>query len=100
MPDLKYDTDAMRESAEKYKDIADDLEEVKEVLKGQITDLKEVYWKTDAGEAFMNMYEDTWAKNVDKYIAVLREMSGLLNRAARDYDSVTSKLKTVPEVQA
>lgn len=99
MPDLKYNTEDMRGSAEKYREIADELENVKKDLKKQIEDLKAVYWRSEAGNAFMKMYQDTWAVNVEKYIAVLREMARILDRAAGDYDSVTQKMKSIPGIQ-
>lgn len=98
MADLEYDTDEMRSSAQKYREIAVDLGTVEKDLKKQIADLKSVYWQSDAGDAFMDMYEETWAANVDKYILVLDKMASLLDQAANDYDSVTEKLKTIPEV--
>lgn len=92
MPDLKYDTTNMRISAAKYRQTAHTLLTVKNDLKREISDLKNIHWKTSAGTAFMSMYEDTWAVNVDKYVAVLVEMASLLERAASDYDSVSRKL--------
>lgn len=99
MPDLKYNTSDLRDSAAKYRDIADEMKSVKTDLKKQISDLKDVYWKSEAGEEFMNLYEDSWATNVDKYVAVLREMASILEKAANDYDDVTSKIKTIPEIE-
>lgn len=98
MADLQYNTEIMRQSAKGYVDIAKKLGNIKTDLEKQIEDLKAVYWKSDAGEAFMDMYEDSWAVNVEKYIAVLEEMAKLLERAAADYDSVTVKLKQIPGI--
>lgn len=98
MPDLKFNTEELRASAHIYRQIGDELKSVKTSLKDQIADLKNVYWKSGAGDAFLELYEDSWAVNVDKYIAVLREMANILDRVATDYDSVTQKIKTIPEI--
>ena len=99
MADLKYDTEEMRKTAGKYREIAKDLNKVKEDLKKQISDLEAVDWRSDAGKAFMDMYEDSWATNVEKYIAVLKEMARLLERAAVDYEGINRYLRQIPEVK-
>lgn len=95
MADLKYDTEAMRTTANNYRKIATTMSELQNKLKRQIGDLKDVYWKSDAGTAFQDMYEDGWADNVNKYMAVLNEMAEQLDAAANEYDKVTEKLKAI-----
>ena len=95
LPDLKYDTEELRNSAKRYRETAEKLTQVKKELKKSISDLKNVYWKSTAGTAFQDMYEETWAVNVEKYAAVMKEMAGQLDKAAADYDDVTNKLKNI-----
>jgi WXG100 family type VII secretion target len=98
MADLKYDTETMRITATNYRTIATTMSSLQKTLKKQIADLKAVYWKSDAGTAFQDMYEDGWADNVDKYVAVLNEMARQLDAAANEYDKVTAKLKEIEGV--
>lgn len=98
MADLKYDTEMMRTTAQNFNDIADRMTTLKESLAKQIDDLKSVYWKSDAGSAFQDMYKDGWASNVDKYVAVLNEMASQLQQAASEYDKITDKLKEIEGV--
>lgn len=98
MADLKYDTATMRNTASNYKEIAVKLSRLETVLKNQITELKSTYWKSDAGNAFQDLYEEGWAKNVDKYVKLLDEMAGQLDKAANDYDSVTAELRKIEGV--
>ena len=95
MADLKYDTEAMRTTASNYRNIATKMSELQEKLKSQIDDLKNIHWKSDAGTAFQDMYEDGWANNVNKYMIVLNEMAEQLDAAANEYDKVTEKLKEI-----
>ncbi len=95
MPDLKYDTEMMRTTASNYREIASTMLSLEEILKKQIADLKYAYWKSDAGTAFQMMYEEGWAANVGKYVAVLNEMAVQLDRAAGEYDNVTAKLREI-----
>lgn len=97
MADLKYDTEQLAQSASKYREAAETMESVKQDLKAKVAALKEIHWKSTAGDAFMRMYEDTWADSVDKYVAVLNKMAELLERAAQDYDSVTDKLTALQQ---
>lgn len=99
MAKLKYDTDTMRRTARRYKEKAVELQKVKDDLKKMISSLKEEDWKSDAGDAFMKMYDDSWASNVEKYIAVLNEMADLLERAAGDYESINQYLRQIPGVR-
>lgn len=92
MADLKYDTEQLAQSASKYREAAEIMNSVKQDLKTKVAALKDVHWQSTAGEAFMAMYQDTWAESVDKYVAVLNKMAELLDRAVQDYDSVTDKL--------
>lgn len=97
MADLKYDTEQLALSAANYREAAETMERVKQDLKSKVDALRDVHWQSTAGEAFMSMYEDTWADSVDKYVAVLNKMAELLNRAAQDYDSVTDKLTALQQ---
>ena len=95
MADLKYDTITMRKTASFYKDIAWRMRNLSSTLKKQITMLKDECWKSDAGTAFLKMYEDGWADNVEKYVLILEEMAVQLNQAAQEYDTVTAKLREI-----
>lgn len=98
MADLKYDTETMKNTANKYRDIANTMTDLQKILKNQIADLKNIYWKSDAGTAFQEMYENGWADNVDKYVAILNEMAKQLDAAYIKYDLVTAKLKEIEGV--
>lgn len=100
MADLKYDTEQMRESAKKYREAADTMDSLKDDLKSSISNLRDNDWKSAAGEAFLEMYEDGWADSVKNYVAVLKGMADLLDRAAEDYDSVTRKLGTIEGIDS
>lgn len=85
MADLKFDIDAFRVAEQSYINTAGNMDELKRKLEGQIEGLKNTYWKSAGGEAFMELYENEWAANVDKYVAVLNEMSVLLGTVRNAY---------------
>ena len=95
MPDLKYETEHMYYTSSKYRKIASTMLSLQKTLKKEIEDLKNTYWKSDAGDEFQKMYQDGWSGNVDKYVATLNEMADQLDKAAREYDKVTAKLREI-----
>lgn len=99
MPDLKYDTETMRDTATKYREIATTMQDLQKTLKKEIEDLKNNYWKSAAGTAFQEMYEEGWSTNVDKYVKILEEMARQLDKAANDYDDITVKLNAIEGVK-
>lgn len=92
---LRYDTEKMRSSAKKYESIADKMVSVKNDINSQVKKLVANDWRSDAGDAFSEMYSADWGKNVDKYVAVLRELAKMLEKAAREYDEVTKLAKQI-----
>jgi len=74
------------------------MEKNKKELRQTISDLKSTYWKSFAGDQFQDLYEDGWAKNVEKYIDVLDEMAEQLDKAAIEYDKVTDQLRKIEGV--
>lgn len=102
--DLRYDTEAIGKAISEYKDIATNMDELKTELSKLFESLKNDDWKSKAGEAFANKYEDNWAANVDKYIAVVNELADILEYVNNNYygplveRAEALKLKTTSEV--
>jgi len=86
---LRYDTDAMREAANRLVSISNDMVSCKSDLNTSINKLVANYWQSDAGAAFQETYSSDWGTNVDKYVAVMRELAKMLRNAANEYDQVT-----------
>lgn len=91
MADLKFDTNSLKTAAENYRTTASDMKTLRKTLKTDIADLKSKFWRSNAGDAFQDMYEDNWAENVDKYVAVMEELARLLDKAAADYEQIATK---------
>lgn len=102
--DLRYDTDAITKVINEYRTIATDMDKLKKDLSNLFVQLKDEDWKSKAGEAFSNKYEENWAENVDKYIAVVNELANILEHVNDNYygplveRAEALKLKTTSEV--
>lgn len=83
--DLRYDTGAIDTAITDYREIAAEMDEIKTELSRLFEQLKEEDWKSKAGEAFSNKYEESWAENVDKYIAVVNELANILEYVNTNY---------------
>lgn len=91
MADLKFDIDAFDTAINKYEAIAKALSDIKVNMEEAMTDL-ESGWKTPAGVAFRDMYNDNWAKHVDQYVAVLNKLAELLGKAKKDYQELENQI--------
>ena len=83
--DLRYDTEAINKAITDYREIATDMDNLKTELSKLFVQLKDEDWKSKAGEAFSNKYEENWAANVDKYIAVVNELANILEYVNTNY---------------
>lgn len=93
--DLKFDVDAFSTAINEYNSVSEELMKIKCDLETQLQNLKDGYWKTQAGEAFLNQYNQGWADNVQKYILVLQELAKLLKRAQSDYSQLECEIKNI-----
>lgn len=83
--DLRYDTEAINTAITDYREIVTEMDELKTELSKLFEQLKDEDWKSKAGEAFSNKYEEGWAANVDKYIAVVNELADILEYVNTNY---------------
>lgn len=83
--DLRYDTEAISKAITEYRDIATEMDTLKKELSTLFVQLKDEDWKSKAGEAFSEKYEEDWAANVDKYTAVVNELANILEHVNTNY---------------
>ena len=86
--DLAVDPGVLRQAANDYGKIADELRKMSTDLDDLILKLKNSGWTTPAGTAFYEMTETNWAKNIEKYASLLDTLESILKDAADDYDSL------------
>ena len=91
MADLAFNTEEIRGTAKIFRENAENMLQLKDELRGKIQNLKDVNWKSEGGAAFQELYEDNWSKNVEKYGAMLKEMAGMLDDAAKDYEALADQ---------
>ena len=91
---IKYDTDIMRNTSQKYKECSEIMNEIKEGMQDMADSLRDS-WKSEAGEAFFEKYDDEWLKSFVHYKEVLDHMAENLDYATGQYSSITSMSKNI-----
>lgn len=88
--DLAFDTTAMRQYGNRYKNIAIELRNMATSLNNCLSQLKSEGWTTPAGTAFYDMVETNWEDNIKKYADLLDTLKDILDQAAQQYDNLVS----------
>ncbi len=86
--DLAFDTDVFRNSANQYKNVADEMRSMASRLNSLLLTLKSSGWTTPAGTAFQSMVDTNWKQNIDKYAALLDTLCQILIESAGRYDTL------------
>lgn len=85
---LAFDTNVMRNCANKYGQIASDLIQMASDLDACLATLEAAGWTTPAGSAFHKMTESDWKQNIEKYSNLLITLKNILNESANKYDAL------------
>lgn len=84
---LYIDRDALSTAKSNYSTYATRMTTLKINLEKAVTDLR-AGWKTDAGDAFFQKYDNEWVKNLTDYINVINHMSNNMKTATDKYQEV------------
>lgn len=88
--DLGYDTDVMRNGAQKFGDHATKLRTLRDEMQTCLDNLTSSDWTTKAGVAFAAMVESNWSDNMKNYAGLLEMLQKALNESADKYDELTA----------
>lgn len=89
--DLAYDLLVLRNCAERYGKVAEQLRTMSSDLDTCLQTLKDSGWTTPAGTAFHKMVQTNWEENIDKYADLLDTLRSILILAAAKYDTLTTQ---------
>lgn len=85
---LKYDTDKMAETKRIYNDCVTSMEDLQTKMQKMVDDVK-CSWKSGAGEAFFDKYDNEWLQGFVQYKEVLSHMAENLDTAEGKYSEIT-----------
>lgn len=76
--------EAMETARTGYLDCASRMTTLRDTLKTAVEDIRSG-WKSDAGTAFFEKFDDEWLKNFNDYIAVIEHMGDNMSDAQKKY---------------
>lgn len=85
---LKYDTDKMADTKRIYNECVTSMDTLQTKMETMVDEVKEA-WKSEAGEAFFDKYDNEWLKGFVQYKEVLTHMAENLDAAKGKYTEIT-----------
>lgn len=85
---LKYDTDKMADTKRVYNECVTAMDTLQTKMQTMVDGVKEA-WKSEAGEAFFEKYDNEWLKGFVQYKEVLTHMAENLDTAKGKYTEIT-----------
>ena len=83
-----YDETALGNAKASYEQYAADMKALRELLTGDVKDLKTSAWQSKAADAFFTKFDDEWKKNMKKYEDVINHMADNMKIAIDTYQPV------------
>ena len=83
-----YDETALGNAKSEYEQFAADMKALRELLEGDVNDLKSSAWQSKAADAFFKKFNDEWKENMQKYEAVITHMADNMKIAIDTYQPV------------
>lgn len=87
---LQYDTDKLEQTKKVYEDSVTVMNDIQTKMSDMVNEVKDA-WKSDAGDAFFNKYNDEWLKAFTQYKEVLEHMAANLDIANNEYSEITQQ---------
>ena len=94
MADLVYDTELIEDTITAYNECVESMTTLETSMKDMVEDVKKA-WKSNAGDAFFEKYNDEWLKGFKQYREVLEHMAENLGAAKKKYEEVTTQAKSL-----
>ena len=87
---LKYDTEKMESVKTTYNACVADMDALQSKMQTMVDEVRDA-WKSEAGDAFFDKYDNEWLKGFKQYKEVLQHMAENLDVASGRYSEVTQQ---------
>lgn len=91
---LKYDTEKMQSVKDTYNECISSMDELQSSMQAMVDEVRDA-WKSEAGDAFFDKYDNEWLKGFTQYKEVLQHMAANLNQASGRYSEITDELNAL-----
>lgn len=89
---IKINLDKLSSAINSYDEIIIEFEEAVSNTEKAINSLKTSGWKSGASSAYFLTYEDTWKKNMNKRIKIIKHLRDCLKKANTEYTAVYEEM--------
>lgn len=89
---IKINLDKLSSAINSYDEIITEFEEAVSNTEKAINSLKTSGWKSGASSAYFLTYEDTWKKNMNKRIKIIKHLRDCLKKANTEYTAVYEEM--------
>lgn len=91
---LKYDIEVMQSVKKDYTDCISEMKSLKKKMQKMVSEIEDA-WKSEAGTAFFEKFNDEWLDSFTQYVEVLQHMSENLSYAKGKYSQITEKADAI-----
>lgn len=95
---IKIDLDVLNAAISQYDEIINEFEQSLKDTEKAINSLKSSGWKSGASTAYFLTYEDTWKKNMQKKLKIIKHLRLCLKKAKTEYTGVYEELQQIDSV--
>lgn len=87
---LKYDTEKMESVKATYNTCVADMDTLQSKMQATVNEVRDA-WKSKAGDAFFDKYDNEWLKGFTHYKEVLQHMAENLDVASGRYSEISQQ---------
>ncbi|ROR31758.1 WXG100 family type VII secretion target [Mobilisporobacter senegalensis] len=90
-----YETEVFAQASKAFNDSAATLKEMKDNLVTRIDDLRNIGWKSDAGNSFFEIIDHNWSNDIERYVDLMEDLSTMITYAIQQFESVSEQAKSI-----
>ena len=90
---IKVDLDELKSAITSYDEIIVAFEQSVKDTEKAINSLKSSGWKSGASTAYFLAYEDTWKKNMEKRLSIIKHLRSCLKKADKEYNALYEEMQ-------
>lgn len=92
---LKIDLDQLNTTITNYDASINDFEMLIKSLDNSVDALKNSGWKSAASDAYFKTFDETWKKNMEAHILIVKHLRDCLIEAKREYESIYNSIPSL-----
>lgn len=92
---IEIDIDKLSNAISQYDSIITEFENAVKNTERAMNSLKSSGWKSGASTQYFLTYEDTWKKNMQKRIKIIKHLRSCLSKAQKEYTEIYNAADTL-----